>query len=126
MCWQFYWFLKRLSALFPLANLSTPSSDRFRTTNNLLGDCYTAAVVETWSRDALDAMDAEVASSSSGDTQGEKLDLADPDTRHLLLGGGVRLTLDLPSRLLPLITHMFGSLRRCEASCCFLDDTCLL
>lgn len=53
--------------------------DRFRTTNNLLGDCYTAAVVETWSRDALDAMDAEVASSSSGDTQGEKMKYVDGD-----------------------------------------------
>lgn len=62
--------------------------DRFRTTNNLLGDCYTAAVVETWSREALDAMDAEVASSTS--TEADKVDYVDPDTRHLLLGGGMK------------------------------------
>ncbi|KAF2359521.1 Sodium:dicarboxylate symporter [Trinorchestia longiramus] len=62
--------------------------DRFRTTNNLLGDCYTAAVVEIWSKDALDAMDAEVISSSSGEA--DKVDLDDPDTRHLLLGGGMK------------------------------------
>ncbi|KAK8745087.1 hypothetical protein OTU49_000455 [Cherax quadricarinatus] len=33
--------------------------DRFRTTNNMLGDCYTAAIVEHWSQDELKAMDAE-------------------------------------------------------------------
>ena len=63
-------------------------SDRFRTTNNMLGDCYTAAVVEVWSRDALDAMDSEVVSSNSIET--EKVDLGEPDARHLLLGNGVR------------------------------------
>ncbi|XP_042885881.1 excitatory amino acid transporter-like isoform X3 [Penaeus japonicus] len=33
--------------------------DRFRTTNNMLGDCYTAAIVEHWSQKELQAMDAE-------------------------------------------------------------------
>lgn len=33
--------------------------DRFRTTNNMLGDCYTAAIVEHWSQNELKAMDAE-------------------------------------------------------------------
>ncbi|XP_042243533.1 excitatory amino acid transporter-like isoform X2 [Homarus americanus] len=33
--------------------------DRFRTTNNMLGDCYTAAIVEHWSQGELQAMDAE-------------------------------------------------------------------
>ncbi|XP_069175892.1 excitatory amino acid transporter-like isoform X2 [Procambarus clarkii] len=33
--------------------------DRFRTTNNMLGDCYTAAIVEHWSQGELKAMDAE-------------------------------------------------------------------
>jgi len=62
--------------------------DRFRTTNNLLGDCYTAAVVEKWSQEALDAMDAEVTSSDSNET--EKVDLTDPDLRSMLLGGGLK------------------------------------
>jgi len=62
--------------------------DRFRTTNNLLGDCYTAAVVEKWSREALDAMDAEVTSSDSNET--DKVDLTDPDLRSMLLGGGLK------------------------------------
>ena len=74
--------------VFQLAFCLCFSSDRFRTTNNLLGDCYTAAVVEVWSRDALDIMDSEVVSSNSIET--EKIDLGDPDMRHLLLGGGVR------------------------------------
>ena len=34
-------------------------SDRFRTTNNMLGDCYTAAIVEAWSKSELEAMDNE-------------------------------------------------------------------
>lgn len=34
--------------------------DRFRTTNNMLGDCYTAAIVEHWSQNELKAMDADV------------------------------------------------------------------
>merc|ERR1711962_1348007 len=62
--------------------------DRFRTTNNLLGDCYTAAVVEKWSREALDAMDAEITSSDSNET--DKVDLTDPDLRSMLLGGGLK------------------------------------
>ncbi|XP_076045976.1 excitatory amino acid transporter 2 isoform X3 [Oratosquilla oratoria] len=33
--------------------------DRFRTTNNCLGDCYSAAVIEHWSQSELSAMDAE-------------------------------------------------------------------
>lgn len=34
-------------------------SDRCRTTNNLLGDCYCAAVVEALSKDELEKMDRE-------------------------------------------------------------------
>jgi hypothetical protein len=33
------------------------SRDRMRTTNNVLGDCYAAAVVEHWSQNELRAMD---------------------------------------------------------------------
>lgn len=58
--------------------------DRFRTTNNLLGDCYTAAAVQQWSKGALAAMDAEISSQ-----QTEKTDL-DADIRHMLLGGGLK------------------------------------
>ena len=36
------------------------SSDRIRTTNNMLGDCYAAAVVEELSRKELMALDAAV------------------------------------------------------------------
>lgn len=31
--------------------------DRLRTTNNILGDCYAAALVEHWSKDELKQMD---------------------------------------------------------------------
>jgi len=62
--------------------------DRFRTTNNMLGDCYTAAVVDKWSRTALEALDAEVVSRDSGDT--EKTDVTEEDLRHMLLGGGMK------------------------------------
>lgn len=34
--------------------------DRFRTTNNTLGDCYSAAIVAHWSRDDLKAMDQDI------------------------------------------------------------------
>ena len=34
-------------------------SDRFRTTNNMLGDCYTAAVVEHWSEKELKSMETD-------------------------------------------------------------------
>jgi len=34
--------------------------DRFRTTNNTLGDCYSAAIVAHWSRDDLKAMDLDI------------------------------------------------------------------
>jgi len=37
---------------------SSPCRDRIRTTNNMLGDCYTAAVVEELSRKELMALDA--------------------------------------------------------------------
>lgn len=41
-------------------NLSLCSCrDRFRTTNNMLGDCYTAALVEHWSRRELAAGKAD-------------------------------------------------------------------
>lgn len=36
--------------------------DRFRTTNNMLGDCYTAAIIEHWSQGELHSMDAETTS----------------------------------------------------------------
>ncbi|KAK7074562.1 hypothetical protein SK128_028470 [Halocaridina rubra] len=39
--------------------------DRFRTTNNMLGDCYTAAIVEHWSQGELKAMDDETASAEN-------------------------------------------------------------
>ena len=35
-------------------------SDRCRTTNNMLGDCYAAAVVQSLSKAELEMMDAEV------------------------------------------------------------------
>ena len=35
--------------------------DRCRTTNNMLGDCYGAAVVEALSKKELEAMDKETA-----------------------------------------------------------------
>ncbi|KAG0728391.1 Excitatory amino acid transporter 2 [Chionoecetes opilio] len=43
--------------------------DRFRTTNNMLGDCYTAAIVEYWSQSELQAMDAETNAESFGDAE---------------------------------------------------------
>lgn len=44
--------------MIPMVNcLHLPFSDRCRTTNNLLGDCYGAAVVEALSRDELTKMD---------------------------------------------------------------------
>ncbi|KAL7646191.1 UNVERIFIED_CONTAM: hypothetical protein RMT77_003092 [Armadillidium vulgare] len=39
--------------------------DRFRTTNNMLGDCYTAAVVEKWSMKELQSMDDTASNNDS-------------------------------------------------------------
>lgn len=44
--------------VFILKHLLLLLSDRIRTTNNMLGDCYTAAVVEELSRKELMALDA--------------------------------------------------------------------
>lgn len=41
-------------------SVSFDFSDRIRTTNNMLGDCYAAAVVEELSRKELMALDAAV------------------------------------------------------------------
>lgn len=40
--------------------LSVLSSDRIRTTNNILGDCYCATIVEHLSKTELMALDAEI------------------------------------------------------------------
>jgi len=64
--------------------------DRFRTTNNMLGDCYTAAVVDKWTRDQLEAIDAEVKSSDSGETEKTDLKQCDSDLSQMLLGGGIK------------------------------------
>ena len=52
-------------------NLNFHNRDRCRTTNNMLGDCYGAAVVEALSKKELEAMDketAEVNNTKSGET----------------------------------------------------------
>ena len=55
--------------------------DRCRTTNNLLGDCYGAAVVEALSKDDLAKMDEEKESEARGsenrDLEAAKAILAD-------------------------------------------------
>ncbi|KAK4309563.1 hypothetical protein Pmani_018826 [Petrolisthes manimaculis] len=57
--------------------------DRFRTTNNMLGDCYTAAIVEYWSQGELEAMDAETNAESHYHNDVEKAaDLAPLVTRQ--------------------------------------------
>jgi hypothetical protein len=43
--------------------------DRMRTTNNILGDCYAAAVVEKWSQDELQKMDNKESSSTCKENQ---------------------------------------------------------
>ena len=47
-------------------NLKFLFSDRFRTTNNMLGDCYAAAVVEKLSKKELMACDAILSQVRSG------------------------------------------------------------
>ncbi|CAG0919363.1 unnamed protein product [Notodromas monacha] len=48
--------------------------DRFRTTNNMLGDCYTAAIVEQWSKKELNAMDQEQEELNEEPTTSDSID----------------------------------------------------
>lgn len=67
--------------------------DRFRTTNNMLGDCYTAAIVEYWSQGELQAMDAETASTenpypSDVEKAADLTPLESPATEKKMLNSG--------------------------------------
>ena len=44
-------------------------SDRCRTTNNMLGDCYAAAVVQSLSRTELEMMDTNDKANRAKDTE---------------------------------------------------------
>ena len=59
---------------------SVLSSDRCRTTNNMLGDCYAAAVVEALSSKELSAMDA--VTNKKGKL--EKIVVESPETEALI------------------------------------------
>lgn len=48
------------SSFYPFYILSVLSSDRIRTTNNILSDCYCATIVEHLSKTELIALDAEI------------------------------------------------------------------
>ncbi|XP_042885884.1 excitatory amino acid transporter-like isoform X5 [Penaeus japonicus] len=69
--------------------------DRFRTTNNMLGDCYTAAIVEHWSQKELQAMDAENSTETNPNDVEKAADLTPLDNGKLMAGNEIHVEVEV-------------------------------